>query len=215
MDFPEFQKTPNPPCVFLYKNNMTQLEKHIDDTWGSLVRKERSEVACPVIPYTFLSFEQDIVRYDKEKYQNFCKASGATLNHELEMVGEPIVIDGLTFWKKWHRNNDKVLLELGLSDSYDGQFKYYPLDQMRWTSHKNLTRRKTKPILTSYGRKRLRKNQSHLVKAFGESKSVNAWANDSRCVVSDKALKKRLENKWKPEVAIVTPRNQKPVSSMD
>jgi len=188
---------------------MTQLEKHIDDTWKSLIRKQRSEVGCPLIPYTFLSFDQGIVRYDKEKYQNFCKASGATLNHELVMTGEPIEIDGLTFWKKWHRNNNKVLLELGLSDSIDGQFQYYPLDQMTWTSHKNLNRRKTKPILTSYGRKRLRNNQTRLVKAFGEEKSVNAWANDSRCVVSDKVLKHRLDNKWKPENAIITPRNQK------
>jgi len=188
---------------------MTQLEKHIDDTWKSLIRKQRSEVGCPLIPYTFLSFDQGIVRYDKEKYQNFCKASGATLNHELEMTGEPIEIDGLTFWKTWKRNNNKVLLELGLSDSIDGQFQYYPLDQMTWTSHKNLNRRKTKLIVTSYGKKRLRNNQTRLVKAFGEEKSVNAWANDSRCVVSDKVLKHRLDNKWKPENAIITPRNQK------
>jgi hypothetical protein len=131
------------------------------------------------------------------------------------MTGEPIEIDGLTFWKTWKRNNNKVLLELGLSDSIDGQFKYYPLDQMRWTSHKNLTRRKTKPILTSYGHKRLRINKTHLVRAFDDEKSVNAWADDSRCVVSDKVLKKRLDNKWKPEVAIVTPRNQKPASGLD
>jgi len=188
---------------------MTQLEKHIDDTWKSLIRKQRSEVGSPVIPYTFLSFDQGIVRYDKEKYQSFCKASGATLNHELEMMGEPIEIDGLTFWKKWHRNNNKVLLELGLSDSIDGQFQYYPLDQMTWTSHKNLNRRKNKPILTSYGAKRILSNQTLRVKAFGEEKSVNAWANDSRCVVSDKVIKHRLDNKWKPELAIITPRNQK------
>jgi hypothetical protein len=125
------------------------------------------------------------------------------------MTGEPIEIDGLTFWKTWKRNNNKVLLELGLSDSIDGQFQYYALDQMTWTSHKNLNRRKTKPILTSYGKKRLRQHQTRLVKAFGETKSVNAWANDSRCVVSDKVIKHRLDNKWKPELAIITPRNQK------
>ena len=188
---------------------MTQLEKHIDDTWKSLIRKQRSEVGCPVIPYTFLSFDQGIVRYDKEKYQSFCKASGATLNHELEMTGEPIEIDGLEFKKQWYKGNGGVLLQLGLDDSVDGQFQYYPVDQMRWTSHKNLTRRKTRPIVTSYGKKRLQQNQTRLVKAFGETKSVNAWANDSRCVVSDKAIKHRLENKWKPELAIITPRNQK------
>lgn len=189
---------------------MTQLEKHIDDTWKSLIRKQRSEVGCPVIPYTFLSFDQGIVRYDKEKYQSFCKAFGATLNHELEMTGDPIEIDGLEFKKQWHRNNDKVLLQLGLDDSVDGQFQYYPVKQMTWTSHKNLTRRKTKPILTAYGVKRILRNQTRRVKAFGEEKSVNAWANDSRCVVSDKVLKKRLDNKWKSETAITTPRNQKP-----
>jgi hypothetical protein len=210
LDFPEFQKTPNPPLVFLYKSYMTRLEKHIDDTWKSLIRKQRTEVDCPVIPYTFLSFDQGIVRYDKEKYQSFCKASGATINHELEMIGEPIEIDGLEFKKQWHKGNGGFLLQLGLNDSFDGQFKYYPLDQMRWTSHKNLSRRKTTPILTSYGRNRLANNQTHHVKAFGEEKSVNAWANDSRCVVSDKVLKKRLDNKWKPELAITTPRNQQP-----
>ena len=189
---------------------MTKLEKHIDDTWTSLIRQQRSEVKCPVIPYTFLSFEDGIVRYDKEKYQNFCKAAGATTNHELEMTGDPIVIDGLTFWKKWKQNNRKFLLELGIDDNVDGQFTFYPLEQLTWTSHKNLSRRKTKPVLTSYGRKQLARNQTNQVRAFGEVKSVSAWANDSRCVVSDKVLKNRLGNKWKAEAAITTPRNQKP-----
>lgn len=189
---------------------MTKLEKHIDDTWTSLIRQQRSEVKCPVIPYTFLSFEDGIVRYDKEKYQNFCKAAGATTNHELEMTGDPIVIDGLTFWKKWKQNNRKFLLELGIDDNVDGQFAFYPLEQLTWTSHKNLSRRKTKPVLTSYGRKQLARNQTNQVRAFGEVKSVSAWANDSRCVVSDKVLKNRLGKKWKAEAAITIPRNQKP-----
>lgn len=190
---------------------MTKLEKHIDDTWTSLIRQQRSEVKCPVIPYTFLSFEDGIVRYDKEKYQNFCKAAGATTNHELEMTGDPIVIDGLTFWKKWKQNNRKFLLELGIDDNVDGQFTFYPLEQLTWTSHKNLSRRKTKPVLTSYGRKQLARNQTNQVRAFGEVKSVSAWANDSRCVVSDKVLKNRLGKKWKAEAAITIPRNQKPI----
>lgn len=127
------------------------------------------------------------------------------------MTGEPIEIDGLTFYKTWKKGIGGFLLEIGLEDSLDGQFKYFPIEQMKWTPHRNLQRRKSKPNLTSYGAKRIKKGQSHLVQAFGETKSVNAWANDSRCVVSDKVLKKRLDNKWKPEVAIVTPRNQVPL----
>lgn len=111
---------------------------------------------------------------------------------------------------------DSSLLLIGLSPHTCIVISVKNKHQIRkplcWLPYKNLTRRKTKPVLTSYGHKRLRKNQTHLVEAFGEEKSVNAWANDSRCVVSDKVLKKRLDNKWKPEVAIVSPRNQVPLT---
>lgn len=45
------------------------------------------------------------------------------------------------------------------------------------------------------------------VKAFGETKSYAAWEEDSRCVVDQWALCKRVANGWDPEAAMTTPAN--------
>ena len=44
-----------------------------------------------------------------------------------------------------------------------------------------------------------------LITAFGESKSVYAWARDPRCVVSVNTLKARLADGWTLEAALSTP----------
>lgn len=43
------------------------------------------------------------------------------------------------------------------------------------------------------------------VEAFGETRVLEDWLSDSRCVVKRGALKKRLDAGWEPEVAITTP----------
>ena len=50
------------------------------------------------------------------------------------------------------------------------------------------------------------KRTSHLVTAFGETKSMMAWAKDERCSVSYTTLRGRLnEYGWTPERAITAP----------
>ena len=47
--------------------------------------------------------------------------------------------------------------------------------------------------------------QARLVTAFGETKSVIEWTEDSRCQVGYKALIKRLNTNVNPEIAISKP----------
>jgi hypothetical protein len=42
------------------------------------------------------------------------------------------------------------------------------------------------------------------ITAFGETKCLQAWAEDERCVVSIHTLNKRLDDGWRPETAITT-----------
>lgn len=42
-----------------------------------------------------------------------------------------------------------------------------------------------------------------VIEAFGERKTVTDWAKDSRCVVSENILRKRLKKNWFPEYALV------------
>lgn len=56
--------------------------------------------------------------------------------------------------------------------------------------------------ITTPGRKTTRR----LLRAFGEEKSLSAWANDVRCVVSQPGLWKRIVKLgWDAEKAITTP----------
>jgi hypothetical protein len=86
---------------------------------------------------------------------------------------------------------------------------------MKWTSHKELAKRKTQVNLTSYGRKHFKDTykaptQVKRITAWSEIKTANAWSNDARAKVSDKIITRRISRGWKPEDAISTPANVKP-----
>lgn len=49
------------------------------------------------------------------------------------------------------------------------------------------------------------KRNNKVLSAFGESKNLSAWADDSRCVVSLMALTKRVQAGWSVEQAITKP----------
>lgn len=49
------------------------------------------------------------------------------------------------------------------------------------------------------------KQDSVLVTAFGETKSVPAWVSDSRCQVSGKCLRWRVRNGWAHDYALTEP----------
>lgn len=44
-----------------------------------------------------------------------------------------------------------------------------------------------------------------LYEAFGENKTVNAWSNDPRCVISRKGFIKRIDAGWDVEKALTEP----------
>lgn len=180
---------------------------HLYNTWLSLIRKQRKEVTTPLVPFEFLAFDGDIVRYDRGKFHDFCSAAGATLHHELEMSGEPILVEAVEFTKRWTKGDGGYLLQLGITFNEAAGLLYYPLSQMIWTSHRNLLRRKTRPILTSYGYLRLKALKHARILAWGELKSASAWSRDKRARVSDKTITSRVNDGWTPELAISTPRN--------
>jgi len=180
--------------------------KHIHKTWLSLTRKQRREVATPLVPFEFLTFDGDIVRYDKEKFYDYCDEAEATIHHELEMVGKAILLDGLEFAKRWRKGDGGYLLQLGINANDERGIFYYPLSQLVWTPHRNLLRRKTNPHLTSYGHERLNTLRHSLIHAWGERKSASAWSRDARALVSDKTITARINDGWEAEAAIATPR---------
>ena len=181
---------------------------HLHNTWLSLIRKQRKEVAIPLVPFEFLMIDGDIVQYDREKFLYFCDEAGATVHHELEMVGEPVKLDGLEFSKRWHKGDGRYLLQLGINANDATGFLYYPLDQLAWTHHRNLLRRKTKPHLTSYGYERLYALKHSYIYTWGEVKSASAWSKDARAMVSDKTITARIKSGWDKEAAITTPKSK-------
>lgn len=49
---------------------------------------------------------------------------------------------------------------------------------------------------------------ARMLKAFGETKSMSDWADDSRCAVPYYALRTRINRGWSAEKAITTPPNK-------
>ena len=182
------------------------LSTHLHNTWLSLIRKQRKEVAIPLVPFEFLMIDGDIVQYDREKFLDFCDEAEATIHHELEMVGEAMLLDGLEFTKRWRKGDGGYLLQLGLTADATTGMLYYPMSQIVWTPHRNLLRRKTDPHLTSYGHQRLKALRRSTIYAWGERKSASAWSKDARAMVSDKTITARINNGWDTEAAIATPR---------
>jgi hypothetical protein len=56
---------------------------HLHKTWLSLTRKQRREVAIPLVPFEFLMIDGNIVQYDKQRFYDHCDMAGATIHHEL------------------------------------------------------------------------------------------------------------------------------------
>lgn len=50
------------------------------------------------------------------------------------------------------------------------------------------------------------KRNTKAIAAFGETKSITEWSQDSRCVTTRARLTHRLRNGWSPQDAITTPR---------
>ena len=190
----------------MYKKCMDFIT-HRENTWKHLIRKQRSDVARPLVPFEFLAIDGDIVRYDKEKFHDFCDAAGATLHHELEMLGDPLLVEALEFTKHWRKGIGGYLLQMGIHFNENAGLLYYPLSQLVWTSHRNLLRRKTKPHLTSYGHQQLNALRHSTICAWGDVKSASAWSRDKRARVSDKTITSRIDDGWTPELAISTPRS--------
>ena len=196
---------------------MEDLNIHIDKTWKRFTQKTRRTNPDQLVPYAFLDFDGRCWSYEKEAFYRFAYEQGATTRHELEFVGDPIYMDGLTFQKTWQLNRKWKVSFPTLDiqcDSLQG-FYYYPLDQMQWTSHKELAKRKTPANLTSYGTKHFKDTykaptQVKRITAWNEIKTANAWSKDARAKVSDKIITQRISKGWTAEDAISTPANVKP-----
>ena len=191
---------------------MEDLNLHIQETWTAYIRKQRSEREHQVVPLAFICECNGVLTYDTEAFYDHARDQGATTRHELEFVGDPIFVSGVEFRKIWQKNlkRKRFLCSLNIREVEGSGFIYYPIEQIVWISHKNLSRRKYKPNLTSYGLKHLRNGQITRITAWGEAKSANAWANDPRGAVSDKIIKRRIDAGWSPEAAISTPAGMKP-----
>jgi hypothetical protein len=191
---------------------MEDLNRHIQDSWKAYIRKQRSEREHQIVPLAFIVECNGMVSYDKEAFYDHAREQGATTRHELEFLGDPVIVLGKEFIKTWQKNLNRMrfLYSLELRDIEGSGCFYYPIDQIVWASHKNLSRRKTVPNLTTYGMKHWKGGQITRITAWGEAKSANAWANDPRGVVSDKIIKRRIDAGWSPEAAISTPAGTKP-----
>ena len=191
---------------------MEELDRHIQDSWKAFIRKQRSERECQTIPLAFIVECNGVVSYDAEGFYEHAYNQHATLQHELEFVGIPVFVPGIEFSKRWQKNLERMrfLCSLEIRHIEDSGCWYFPIEQVVWTRHKNLSRRKTTPNLTSYGMKHWKSGQITRITAWGEAKSANAWASDPRGVVSNKIIKRRLDTGWSPEAAISTPAGTKP-----
>lgn len=191
---------------------MEELNRHIHETWKKYIRKQRSERTEQVVPLAFMIEQNEMIYYDKEAFYDHARVQGATTTHELEFVGSPVYVPGKEFSKIWQKNlgRRRFIYSLELRSIEDSGCYYYPIEQIVWTSHKNLSRRKTTPNLTTYGMNHWRNGRINKITAWGEVKSASGWANDPRGVVSDKIIKRRVDAGWMPEDAISTPAGKKP-----
>ena len=183
---------------------MKELNRHIHATWKKYIRKQRSERKCQIVPLAFIVECNGVVTYDKESFYDHAREQGATTKHELEFVGDPVFVPGTEFVKTWQKNLDRMrfIYSLELRGIEDSGCWYYPIEQIVWTSHKNLSRRKTVPHLTTYGMKHWKNGQINRITAWNETKTANAWSKDARAGVSDKIITRRISKGWTPEDAI-------------
>lgn len=191
---------------------MNELNKHLHLTWKSYIRKDRKECLDQTVPLAFMEEHQGLWVYDKEHFYEHAKSQNASTRHELEMLGLPTFVPGAAYNKHWQKNYESnvFLLSIQLYGVESGGVWYFPLDQLVWTSHKNLSRRKATPKLTNYGFAHWMGMKVTSITAWGESKSANAWSHDPRSNVSDKTITQRINLGWAAEDAITIPGKQKP-----
>jgi hypothetical protein len=95
-------------------------------------------------------------------------------------------------FRDWSLAND---YQDGLTiDRIDNSLGYTPANS-RWSSYKEQSRNQQRAVVLT---------------AFGETKSLTAWAEDPRCMVTHDTLYKRTQGyRWEPESAITTPAQRK------
>lgn len=104
---------------------------------------------------------------------------------------------GITVCKEWHRNFP-AFRDWALANGYRDDLELdrinndgiYEPGNCRWATTKQQVRNTCR---------------NRRVTAFGETKCVAEWAEDSRCKASLKVLYQRLGRSWPPEKAIATP----------
>lgn len=108
---------------------------------------------------------------------------------------------GITICDRWIESFENFLEDMGERpstrhsiDRIDNDGNYEP-GNCRWATAKQQQRNK---------------RDNRLVTAFGETKTLCEWCDDSRCSIERDTLSWRLRNGWEPEVAISKPgRRQK------
>lgn len=191
---------------------MNELNNHLHSTWKSFIRKDRKECETQTVPLAFMEEHQGLWVYDKEHFYEHAKSHNATTRHELEMVGNPTHLPGVAYNKLWEKSSesDFYLLSIQLYRVESGGVWFFPIEQLVWTPHKNLSRRKVTPALTTYGFRHWMGCKVVKIRAWGESKTAHGWSHDPRCNVSDKTITQRINLGWAAEDAISIPSKQKP-----
>src|SRR5688572_17652494 len=102
---------------------------------------------------------------------------------------------GITVCEKW-RTFLSFAIDMGLApsalhsiDRINNNGNYEP-GNCRWATDK---------VQTNNSR------GNRIVSAFGQSKTIAQWSEDERCSVSAPCFRKRIEEGWNPEIALIRP----------
>jgi len=154
-----------------------------------------------------------------DKWKGFAEwsiANSFSLQSELELLRPHVVpFTKIVKWTEedWRNGVVDRAREHEVVYSADENDWITDFEDYKWVRQDTLARRSAPPNLTPYGKRRLdNRREPRVLKAFGESKSVAAWAGDARSSVSDKAIKRRKKLGWSNEDAISLPRGTKPLS---
>ena len=113
---------------------------------------------------------------------------------------------GITVCEAWqsttHGSFDNFMDYVGPKPSADHSIDRWPNNKgnyapgnVRWATRKEQQRNKTNSVYLTI---------------FGESKNIQAWVEDSRCVVCKKTFESRLARNWEPLRSLTTkPRGKK------
>lgn len=185
--------------------------KHLLGTFKSLTRFVRSGVANPRFIERFVE--------NLDGFAGWSKSNGFGLDRELELINPRIIVGTKLEVKRsidWQDGARVIRRSFKLYHFGDEQVPgVNPEDHvtdydLRWVKRDVLVRRKARPLLTSYGQRRLKQRRKPLMLSHdGETKSASAWAKDERCAVSDKIIRQRKEDGWSDTDAITQPRGAK------